>query len=76
VYSAIPATAITISDLLETVLIDYILYKAYSLDSTAAMNRTRSDSYFSRVLQALGLSEQIDDEKDPSAHALREVSQP
>jgi len=71
IYSSAPTIVsagenISIADVYESVLIDYILYRAYSKDADYAANAQRAQGHYQAVLQALGLQEKAETAFSPN----------
>jgi hypothetical protein len=64
-YSAVPAAVatagdnITINDLYAYCLVDYMLYRAFSMDAEHAANAARAVAHYQAFLSALGASTQV-----------------
>lgn len=67
---------ITISDVYSMALIDYMLFRAYDRDNKSASYQQRSQRYWNRFLQSLGVTEQRENVSDPSVQKLQKVSEP
>lgn len=71
IYSDAPTVVaagenISIDDVYESILIDYVLYRAYSKDADYAANAARAQAHYTAVMQALGLQEQAELATSPS----------
>lgn len=80
VYSAAPAPAaldgvISIDDIYQSALVDYILYRAYSKDSEYAADPARVASYYTSFVNSLGgkLRMEIAASPNPRDHAAAAV---
>lgn len=65
VYARAPqlATAqgnITIPDVYANVLLDYVLYRAYSKDAEETANRELANTHYTRFVESLGMKAQVD----------------
>lgn len=65
------ASAISVDDIYEPVILDYVLYRAFSKDIASAPNRERADAHQRRYMEALGIRSQVE-----SAYAPRRQAQP
>lgn len=52
--------AISLDDVYETPILDYILYRAFSKDTSSTGNLARATGFYRSFLQSLGLSSQAD----------------
>lgn len=71
VYSSSPTAAaadgnIALDDVYQSVLLDYILYRAYQKDADYASNDARSKGYYQAFLQALGIMDKVEQVNDPN----------
>ena len=74
VYSAAPQDAvlgglISVDDIYQSVLLDYILYRAWSKDAEYAANPTRANAHYTAFANALGGKYQIENAASPNALA-------
>jgi len=72
IYSASPAPAalggvISVDDIYQSVLVDYIMYRAYSKDSEYAADPARVASYYTSFVNSLGGKLQMEVGADPNA---------
>lgn len=68
------ATPIKLDDIYANVILDYILYRAYSKDAEYAANATRASLHYQAFTSALGAKTQVDAGNDPRLAVVR--SQP
>ena len=80
VYSAAPAAlaaaanTLTLDDIYASVLLDYVLYRAYSKDSDIAPNAPqRAVGHYQAFLRSLGDKEKAESSYDPNAPKLSET---
>lgn len=74
VYSAIPADCtlngtLQIPDIYAGVLLNLVLYRAYSKDEEYAQNGGIAQSYYAAALQSLGVKTQVEISQSPNANA-------
>ena len=74
VYSASPLNAalgglISVDDIYQSVLLDYILYRAWSKDAEYATNPTRASAHYTAFVNALGGKCQMENASSPNALA-------
>ena len=74
VYSASPLDAtlgglISVDDIYQSVLLDYILYRAWSKDAEYAANPTRANAHYTAFANALGGKYQMENASSPNALA-------
>ena len=75
VYTATPAnvgstaSAITIDDIYQTVLLDYVLYRAYSKDTEYAPDGNRAAAHQNAYLAAIGGKARVEAAVNPNASA-------
>ncbi len=79
VYSSAPADCatvsadITIDDIYQNVLLDYILYRAYQKDADYASNDSRVKRFYAAFLTALGKMDELEVAIDPNNSPSRGV---
>jgi len=62
------ATAITLNDIYSNVVLDYVLYRAYSKDTDYAGNQQRAVNHYQAFNAALGVRTQIDVTSSPNSN--------
>jgi hypothetical protein len=74
IYGASPTdatmiTTITVDDIYQSVLLDYILYRAYSKDTEFAADPNRATAHQNAYLSSLGAKAKVEAGTDPNANA-------
>jgi hypothetical protein len=74
IYSAAPANAslngvISVDDIYQSVLLDYILYRAWSKDAEYASDPARAAAHYAAFVNALGSKAQVEMGASPNAMA-------
>lgn len=62
------ATAITLNDIYMNVILDYILYRAYSKDTDYAGNQTRAANHYNGFNNSLGVKSQAEVASSPNTN--------
>ncbi|WP_067097937.1 phage adaptor protein [Marinomonas atlantica] len=65
--NAIPNDSIRFDDTLAPVIVDYVLYRAYSKDADHTANLNRAQMHYQAFMQSLGQKTQIDRATSPNA---------
>lgn len=64
------ASVITLNDIYANVILDYVLYRAYSKDTDYAGNAQRAANHYQAFNNALGVRSQIDTISSPNANVM------
>jgi hypothetical protein len=79
IYSAVPAivaagASIGIDDVYRSIILDYVLYRAYSKDADFAPNIQRASGHLGAYMNALGLQERAETLVSPNQQLVQQVA--